>query len=316
MANKFLDQNGLLYFWQKIVNKFVAKETGKGLSTNDFTNELKTKLDGIAEGANKTTVEDVLTSTSTTNALSANQGKALDEKIKNLSDSMSNLGYGDMLKSVYDIDNNGKVDNADNADKLNGQSADYYAKATDVKDKFSQLTNDGAVQYTAQSLSNEQKAQARTNIGAGTSSFSGSYNDLTDKPTDFAPTEHTHETSEVTGLDTALSEKVNTSALGQANGVATLDGTGLIPSTQLPSYVDDVIEGYAKISTSDSGVVTVDGFYKEAEFTTAITGETGKIYVDLSTNISYRYGGTTFVQITSSDMTAITNAEIDTIVAS
>ena len=316
MANKFLDQNGLLYFWQKIVNKFVAKETGKGLSTNDFTNELKTKLDGVADGANKTTVEDVLTSTSSTNALSANQGKVLDGKIQDLSESMGNLGYGDMLKTTYDIDNNGKVDNADNADKLNGQSADYYAKATDVKDKFSQLTNDGAVQYTAQSLSNEQKAQARTNIGAGTSSFSGSYNDLTDKPTDFAPTEHTHETSEVTGLDTALSEKVNKSALGQANGVATLDGSGLIPSTQLPSYVDDVVEGYAKTSTSDSGVVTVDGFYKEAEFTTAITGETGKIYVDLSTNISYRYGGTTFVQITSSDMTAITNAEIDTIVAS
>ena len=316
MANKFLDQNGLLYFWQKIVNKFVTKVEGKGLSTNDFTNELKTKLDGVADGANKTTVEDVLTSTSTTNALSANQGKVLDGKIQDLSYSMGNLNYGDMLKSVYDIDNNGKVDNADNADKLNGQSADYYAKATDVKDKFSQLTNDGAVQYTSQSLSNEQKAQARTNIGAGTSSFSGSYNDLTDKPTDFAPTEHTHEISEVTGLNTALSEKVNKSDLGQANGVATLDGTGLIPSTQLPSYVDDVVEGYAKTSTSDSGVVTVDGFYKEAEFTTAITGETGKIYVDLSTNISYRYGGTTFVQITSSDMTALTNAEIDTIVAS
>lgn len=39
-----------------------------------------------------------------------------------------------------------------------------------------------AVQYVAQSLTDEQKAQARTNIGAGTSSFSGSYNDLTDAP--------------------------------------------------------------------------------------------------------------------------------------
>lgn len=48
---KFLDQNGLLYLWQKIVNKFVVKETGKGLSTNDFTTELKNKLDGIAAGA-------------------------------------------------------------------------------------------------------------------------------------------------------------------------------------------------------------------------------------------------------------------------
>lgn len=40
-----------------------------------------------------------------------------------------------------------------------------------------------AVKYVAQTLTDEQKAQARTNIGAGTSSFSGSYNDLTDKPT-------------------------------------------------------------------------------------------------------------------------------------
>ena len=137
MANKFLDQNGLLYFWQKIVNKFVAKETGKGLSANDFTNELKTKLDGVADGANKTTVEDVLTSTSSTNALSANQGKVLDEKIKSINANIGNLGGGDMLKSVYDIDNNGKVDNADNADKLGGQPSSYYAKASDILSKFS-----------------------------------------------------------------------------------------------------------------------------------------------------------------------------------
>lgn len=48
---KFLDNNGLIYLWSKIKEKFVAKETGKGLSTNDFTTELKNKLDGIAEGA-------------------------------------------------------------------------------------------------------------------------------------------------------------------------------------------------------------------------------------------------------------------------
>lgn len=48
---KYLDENGLLYFWQKLKGKFVAKETGKGLSTNDFTTALKNKLDGIATGA-------------------------------------------------------------------------------------------------------------------------------------------------------------------------------------------------------------------------------------------------------------------------
>lgn len=53
MANNYLDKNGLLYFWQKCKGFFVAKETGKGLSTNDFTNELKTKLDNIESGAQK-----------------------------------------------------------------------------------------------------------------------------------------------------------------------------------------------------------------------------------------------------------------------
>lgn len=51
MANKFLDNNGLIYLWSKIKAAFVAKEEGKGLSANDFTNDYKTKLDGIAAGA-------------------------------------------------------------------------------------------------------------------------------------------------------------------------------------------------------------------------------------------------------------------------
>ena len=48
---KYLDLNGLNYFWGKITAKFVAKETGKGLSTNDFTTAEKNKLAGIEAGA-------------------------------------------------------------------------------------------------------------------------------------------------------------------------------------------------------------------------------------------------------------------------
>lgn len=54
--DKFLDKNGLLYLWQKITAKFVEKEIGKGLSTNDLTNELLQKLNGVEEGANKYTL--------------------------------------------------------------------------------------------------------------------------------------------------------------------------------------------------------------------------------------------------------------------
>lgn len=99
---------------------------------------------------------------------------------------------------------------------------------------------------------------------------------------------------------------VATTSVGQPNGVASLDANGIIPSSQLPSFVDDVIEGY----------YYDEAFYKDSGHTTVITGEASKIYVDLDTNLSYRYGGSTYVQITSSDMAAITNAEIDTIIAS
>jgi hypothetical protein len=88
-----------------------------------------------------------------------------------------------------------------------------------------------------------------------------------------------------------LANYIPLSQKGAANGVAALDASGLVPASQLPSYVDDVLEGYYK---------TADGkFYKEAGYTTLITGETGKIYVSLDTNKTYRWTGTTFVYITS-----------------
>ena len=83
---------------------------------------------------------------------------------------------------------------------------------------------------------------------------------------------------------------IPSSAKGTANGVASLDANGKVPSNQLPSYVDDVLEGYA--DTADA-----TKFYKDADKKSAYTGETGKIYVDLTTNKTYRWSGTAFVVI-------------------
>lgn len=57
--SKFLDSNGLAYFWGKLKAYFVAKEVGKGLSTNDFTTAEKNKLAGIEAGAEVNTVTSV-----------------------------------------------------------------------------------------------------------------------------------------------------------------------------------------------------------------------------------------------------------------
>lgn len=125
----------------------VDKVDGKGLSTNDYTTAEKNKLSGIAEGANKTTINNTLTSTSTTDALSAAQGKALKDQIDTVENSMSNLGYGDMLKSTYDTDGDGTVD--DSA-KLGGQLPSYYATAASIPTKLSTLTNDSGYQTSSQ----------------------------------------------------------------------------------------------------------------------------------------------------------------------
>ena len=74
--------------------------------------------------------------------------------------------------------------------------------------------------------------------------------------------------------------------LGAANGIATLDSNGQVPSTQLPSYVDDVLE-YANV----------------AAFPT--TGETGKVYVETTGNTTYRWGGTAYVKITSGEVSSV-----------
>lgn len=81
---------------------------------------------------------------------------------------------------------------------------------------------------------------------------------------------------------------LNNALKGANSGVAELDASGKVPSSQLPSYVDDVIEGY----------FYNNGFYKEAAHTTAITGESGKIYVDLGGGRQvYRWSGSAFAEI-------------------
>lgn len=74
--------------------------------------------------------------------------------------------------------------------------------------------------------------------------------------------------------------KIPTSQKGVAGGVATLNDSGQIPSSQLPSYVDDAIEG------------TLATFPNP--------GESGKIYVDTDTALTYRWSGSGYVEISKS----------------
>ena len=173
---KYLDVNGLTTLWDKIKSKFVAKESGKGLSSNDYTSTEKTKLEGIKAGAEVNVI---------------------------------------------------------NAIKVNNTALTPSEKTVNI--------------------------------------------DLTG----YAAKEHSHTKASV-GLSNVTNDaQVKRSEMGKANGVATLGNDGKVPSSQLPSYVDDVVE-----------------FTDKTKFPT--TGESGKIYVDTATNLTYRWSGTAYVEISQS----------------
>lgn len=98
---------------------------------------------------------------------------------------------------------------------------------------------------------------------------------------------------------------------GAANGVAGLDSTGKVPSTQLPSYVDDVIDLINFVSSNPTSGMTIGNKYYNTTskkiFTATSTSagvestpEAGKIYINIATNKTYRWSGSTMAEISAS----------------
>ena len=96
-------------------------------------------------------------------------------------------------------------------------------------------------------------------------------------------TENPHQVTKAqVGLGNVTNDaQVKRAEMGVANGVATLNESGLVPSSQLPSYVDDVLE-YNTLSSFPP------------------VGEDGKIYVTKDTNLTYRWSGSTYIEISQS----------------
>ena len=175
------------------------------------------------------------------------------------------------------------------------QDISAYAKKTEIPTKVSQLQNDSGYLTSHQDLSEYAKKgdiptgfHTLTFTGNADATYDGSQNVTVSIPkaVDLTPYEkqnHAYETFETKAH--ASSTYALASAIGVANGLATLDDSGLVPSSQLPSYVDDVLEFDSK-----------DKF--------PATGEDGKIYVDKSDNKTYRYTGSGYLWINSAVATA------------
>lgn len=117
-----------------------------------------------------------------------------------------------------------------------------------------------------------------------------------------------------TALDTKLQNNIDTleakhdafvATKGQADGFAPLDGNGLVPANHLPSYVDDVLEVYATYDVSPTGGLTNVQLYTDAGHQTPVTGESGKIYINVADGeppYQFRWSGTKFVDSNTSSL--------------
>lgn len=117
--------------------------------------------------------------------------------------------------------------------------------------------------------------------------------------------------------------KINTSEKGAANGVATLDATGKVPSAQLPSYVDDTVEVQDFVATLPTSGLTVGQIYfltsdnklytatSTTTFGAGVTPAQSIIYVKLSNNAPYRWTGST-MQVIDNPLDYASQAEVET----
>ena len=161
MATKYLGSNSLLYLLNLIKTKFdtkVDKETGKGLSTNDYTTAEKTKLAGIEEGANKytlpTAAKDTLGGVKTTSTVTSASGYTATPIISGVpyykdttyavaTTSANGLMSASDKTKLNGIDTGAEV-NVIETVKVNGTAQTVSGKAVDitVPTKTSSLTND------------------------------------------------------------------------------------------------------------------------------------------------------------------------------
>ena len=225
----YVDNNGLLFIFNKIKATFQQKEAKKGLSTNDYTDADKNKLAGIESGA-----------------------QVNPTKLSELENDKGFVTAADIPDGAAASTTTPKMDGVAAIGSESGFARGDHVHPTDTS-----------------------RAPASLRING-------------------------HSLTEDFSLTAADVDAISTAQKGQVNGVASLGADGKVPSEQLPSYVDDVVEGYYS-----------DGqFYENEGHTVLITGEKGKIYLDVTTNTSYRFGGTAYTQIVSSDMVPLTNQEI------
>lgn len=322
-TKKFLDENGLLYYDGKIkgrLNTKVDKVTGKGLSTNDLTNELKqtydetvTKVDQIiAEGGEPNVIETVKVNGT---ALTPDTEKAvnidlsgyakttdLPTKVSDLTNDGDGTTGSKFATEAYVNTNGGKIDKI----KVNGTEQTITNKAVDitVPTKTSDLTNDSnfavdaSYVHTDNNYTTAEKNKL-SGIAAGAQvnkiesiKVNGTAQTITDKAVDIAVPTNNNQLTNGAGYQTA--SEVQTAINSAISGITGIDFQVVtsLPATGTKGVIYLV---------SNSGTGT--NIYDEYIWVTNRFEKIGTTEIDLS-----NYYNTT-------NLLALTNQEIDTIIS-
>lgn len=150
----------------------------------------------------------------------------------------------------------------------------------------------GNVDNTADSAKSVKYATSAGSAGAV------AWANVSGKPTTFAPSAHNHndlyyQKSEVDGKLSGKAASSHKHGAGDITSVNASAISGVIAAANLPSFVDDVLEGYY----GSDGVFYKNHDASSGKYSDAYTGETGKIYVDFNTNKTYRWSGSAYVVI-------------------
>ena len=309
MAKKYLDGDGLLYFWQKIKAAFVTDVTydstnrkiqkTKNGSTSDVVTIAKVATSGSYNDlSNKPTIPSGVEKSTTTPKMDGTASVGTETK----------FAAGD---HVHPTD----TSRVPNTRTING--LDLTADRN-IIEQYGTVTSGGHTMAVYKDGTDSEHTNIIYDKDAVDGMLAGANAIVAQTYVPKTTTVNGNALSGDITLDADDVSAIPTSAKGAASGVCPLNASSKIDSTYLPSYVDDVIEAYAR---SGQTALSQNWLATGSATGTVITPEDGKIYIlmadsgDYAANTQFRWSGTTYVKMADGGVSSITNAEIDTIVA-
>lgn len=341
MAKKYLDYDGLLYFWGKLKAIFLTdvsynstskkiQKTKNGSTTDVVTLSTVATSGSYNDLSNKPTIPSGVEKSTTTPLMDGTASVGSEVK----------FSAGDHVhphdSTKVDVVSGKGLSTNDYTTTEKNKLAGIASGAEVNQNAFSNVKV-GSDTISADSKTDTLELVAGTNISLTpdttndkvTIAFSGTIPSGADEISFTDSTQSWQGYDDVTDVEGALvaigeeladfgSTYIEESQKGANNGVAPLNASGKIESQYLPSYVDDVIEAYPRSGQTELS----QNWLSLTSGGSALTPEAGKIYVlmadstNYSANSQFRWGGTTYVKLSDGGVSSITNAEIDTIVAS